>query len=1108
MEEQRRLMPYEHQLVEALGITKDEYLDFVAQQHVYTDIKEGTVLDIRNELATVVALVLTIVGTILQVASALLAKPADQGGQRAQTRDKVFAPRSGFNSVQELASYGDAVNLVYTNIETNRRGGVRIATSLLWSSIKSFGSSQYLQLLLLAGAGGIGRIDYERTALGQTPIRDLIAQNYWLYFRPNGTGAIRNRDQQYGGEGKKDPGAIGARADNPFRIPLSVRSSRMGDGFSHAISPATSNSFGAYGPVPINVDIIVRNEAGREESANNEIKVRRLSVWGPSDSRSTNKNIAKGETFSIVIKETKLKEKEVVAEESNNRRRSLVPVFDNAAIFKLGAAKFAVITASAGSTDEGDVVVNLRCVEEGRAPSTPYSANTPAESARKVRRKTDNYRALEREVRKLLDEDTRTTIKSAADLLRDGRIFKVVKRRNPKGTSFFSRSQFKRNLTKDEKTLLKSFIEISDASGTSGDDRFFTKALVKIETATYETISPCHIVDLALRARVFRRINGRQEKYGSKRVDGYPISDNGLKQRSAMFLVKYKKGSSNRYSYVKGIFVVRRAAEVDNYIYLRFNSGETGAANADVWSFELEPVHDTIAEIKTHRMEVNGVTPFFYLENSGKGRVIDIGNNRSFSFTGNTVGSRNMLPPRNNSPDDTNEWDLFSNTADTQLQMSFDQGPEFLLTAVTEQIRERFNSGLYEDLSLVGFNLYSGRNVQDLRSMSLFVEQGRRSRLLRTSGVVNGIAWGQPGFSYLPSRSTTGYANTAPDIFVDTIDDKNDGVGKYIDNFFSIDLEQLARSKKFCERNRLFMDGVIAEPVSWRQFWVENALFSLLELTKQDGKESLIPAVPYDRNSGRISRSVPISALFTPGNILEGSYKEEFIDYGTNTEDVIVSAIYRDNERNGAFPRNNSVEVKLSDTAEDNAIRETIDMSAFVTRREQAILAAKFLCQTRRHSRRAIEFKTFPTDSFVAPGSFIYVELAQNQWNRIQTGIVGEGGSLNLALGESVRNGTYQVLLYNPTSLEQRTVYRETVSVAGGTASTLRNFKDHVFVLGRAIRSKRVFRVVEVAMDEEGEVQIKAVEHPCDANGLSLITRGLAEFVNRLFTIDGRREQA
>jgi predicted phage tail protein len=259
---------------------------------------------------------------------------------------------------------------------------------------------------------------------------------------------------------------------------------------------------------------------------------------------------------------------------------------------------------------------------------------------------------------------------------------------------------------------------------------------------------------------------------------------------------------------------------------------------------------------------------------------------------------------------------------------------------------------------------------------------------------------------------------------------------------------------------------------------------------------------------GAISRSVPISALFTPGNILEGSYKEEFIDYGTNTEDVIVSAIYRDNERNGAFPRNNSVEVKLSDTAEDNAIRETIDMSAFVTRREQAILAAKFLCQTRRHSRRAIEFKTFPTDSFVAPGSFIYVELAQNQWNRIQTGIVGEGGSLNLALGESVRNGTYQVLLYNPTSLEQRTVYRETVSVAGGTASTLRNFKDHVFVLGRAIRSKRVFRVVEVAMDEEGEVQIKAVEHPCDANGLSLITRGLAEFVNRLFTIDGRREQA
>jgi hypothetical protein len=113
---------------------------------------------------------------------------------QAQTRDEVFAPRSGFNSLQKLADYGDPVHLVYTDINSNKQGGVRVTTSLLWSSVKSFGSSQYVQLLLLIGAGGIGEIDPERSAFGQTPLRDLIAQNYWLYFRPNGTGALYRRN--------------------------------------------------------------------------------------------------------------------------------------------------------------------------------------------------------------------------------------------------------------------------------------------------------------------------------------------------------------------------------------------------------------------------------------------------------------------------------------------------------------------------------------------------------------------------------------------------------------------------------------------------------------------------------------------------------------------------------------------------------------------------------------------------------------------------------------------------------------------------------------------------------------------------------------------------
>ena len=1138
----RRLMPYEHQLIEALGITQDEYLDFAAQQQLYSDAKEGTVFDIRNDVG-VVALVLTIVGTILQVAAALLAKPEEAG--RATNRDDFFAPRSGFGSTQELAQYGDPVNLVYADTSTNPRGGVRVNTSLLWSAIKSFGSSQYVQLLLLIGAGSIGEIDYDRTALGQTPVRDLVSQNYWLYFRPLSTGPIRKGNLENGSD-SKDPGAIGTRSDNVYRVPdvpKTGQSSKVVDGFSHAISPSVSNRFGAYSPVPLNVVIETRLQSGNITSANNKIKVDKLDVWGEEAPNKTNNLIQRGDKLRVTLRRTDKKYNEQAEEEAAESRRALSSAFDNAGVMKLGSARFAIDSINNGSTEDGDMVVNLICTRGGRAPSIAYSATDPQGSAQKIANNDPEYKKLRRIVRELLDEDERefvlasttgvsksnpapltlpdstlTGTSPAAALLRDGRIFTgktYTSFNSGNGRNTRVRFEYKRNLTKEEKDVLRDFIryEADIANGSRGDDRLFVKALVKVEIAQYETITPCHMVDFAIKARVWRRISGRQEVYGSKQVSGYPSTDNGIKRRSAMYLVKYREANSGRnFSYVPGIFVVSRAADVDNFIYLRFDSGLTGVGNAKLWQFELEPVHDTIAEFSSRSQLVgsDGKYRFFYVENAGKGQRIELSDSSSILFTGNIKTSSNMLPPINKSPRETNEWDLFSNTADTQLQFSFDQGPEFTITAVTEQIREPFDYDfLYKRLSLLGFNLYSGRNVQDLRSMSVFVKKGRRTRLLRTSGTINGIAWGQPNFPYL-TPSAEGHANTAPDIFIDTAYDKRDGIGHYVSGLFSVDLKQLAESKKFCVRNKLFMDGVIAEPTSWRQFWSENAAFSLLELAKINGREALVPAVPYVVSTGRIaSRAtgtpVAVTALFNQGNILEESYKEEFVDYGSSTEDVIVTAIYRDNERDGVFPRKGSVEVKLKDVDETSAIRETLDMSAFVSRREQAILVSKFLCQVRRWSRRAVEFKTFPTDSFVAPGAFIYVELAQNQWDRIRSGIIGPGGALNLPLSTGRRSGTFQFLLYSPNNQGAGTVFRQNVEVIDNVASALRGFEGYVFVMGLVVRNKRTFRVTEVAMDEDGEVTIRAIEHPVDADGFSRITHGLTTDEG-LFTIDGSPE--
>jgi hypothetical protein len=352
--------------------------------------------------------------------------------------------------------------------------------------------------------------------------------------------------------------------------------------------------------------------------------------------------------------------------------------------------------------------------------------------------------------------------------------------------------------------------------------------------------------------------------------------------------------------------------------------------------------------------------------------------------------------------------------------------------------------------------------------------------------------------TYSLSSSSTSYA---PDIFADTILDTENGIGKYAKPD-GIDWNGLALAKRFCISNglgtQLFMDGVIADLSSWRQFWTETAPYSLLEFARIGGKETLIPAIPTD-NNGKANREVNISALFTTGNILEGSYKEEFIDYGDATQDIIATVIYRDTEDREVFPRNASVQIKLRLAEEGNALRQTFDASQFITQRKQAILFGKLLCNQRRWIRRGIEFKTFPTDSPIKPGAYIYVDIGLQSWDQITSGLIMAGGALNAPLTDTIANGSYSILTYG--RINDNTVRSfDNVNVVNGTAASLAGRAGSLFVLGAKADRRRAFRVTEVQMDEEGEVTVKALEHPCEQSGNLLLSR-VANFSDGLFSV-------
>ena len=194
----RVLLPTEADLCNLLGLTEEEYFQFL--EGVAAKVKErpeayGLIPDLVNGPLVVPVTAKTVVagtagtltlfgqiavGVALSVASYLLAPkpPSMKQGTAERTADiaglKRFAPQSSFNTVQELATLGTLIPLIFTNRSQNTKGGVRVNSQLMWSQLVSLGTYQQLKILALFSLGEVEeRPDFEGYAIG-----DLLISNY------------------------------------------------------------------------------------------------------------------------------------------------------------------------------------------------------------------------------------------------------------------------------------------------------------------------------------------------------------------------------------------------------------------------------------------------------------------------------------------------------------------------------------------------------------------------------------------------------------------------------------------------------------------------------------------------------------------------------------------------------------------------------------------------------------------------------------------------------------------------------------------------------------------------------------------------------------------
>ena len=78
-------------------------------------------------------------------------------GQDVIRKDR-FAPKNGFNSVQNVVELGSVVPIVYAKKETiggKQYGGIRVNTNMLWSQLLSIGGGQFFRGIFFVGEGPV-----------------------------------------------------------------------------------------------------------------------------------------------------------------------------------------------------------------------------------------------------------------------------------------------------------------------------------------------------------------------------------------------------------------------------------------------------------------------------------------------------------------------------------------------------------------------------------------------------------------------------------------------------------------------------------------------------------------------------------------------------------------------------------------------------------------------------------------------------------------------------------------------------------------------------------------------------------------------------------------
>ena len=1060
------LLPQDREIMDITGMSEEEYRWFVRECYKNQKLRPGE--PVALDPGTV-GLILTIVGILLQVAGALLApKPKDQEdktpteetieGQNVVRRDR-FAPKSGFDSFQNVVDMGSVVPIIYCKRE-GEYGGLRVNTNLLWSQVLSVGGGQFFKGLFLVGEAGV-EIDYEQIALGNNTlasyelIEDAQAGRVTLYYT-NGGGRISQTDYQRGVEPRNDAGQLepGAEAGSLVDIYSVVETTN----FCQALQPSNQVEFGVYSHIGNNFGY----KLGEPHTA--------VTHWQQGDPDF----------------------------QRQNNHQKMADAYKGAATFHTRAG-FVGDSDAEISVDIDDVLtyrIFNDSDEDLKFFGTGSGAGGQIEAETNARDVATSIASIQRTYDELIN---------IGDMYRAGSAIVIcTARQDP----FISEVDFdgSGNSMEAEFTVIQPgtvhvWAENSinkgpayvDGDGKTGPERDATicsesSQLFRLLVGAFSVERAFRTIEVGLQSNISLRTSGitnfnslvAEERYeggkvsvglddsyqayvdtefcgglddgdnnGEYRMDIEPGTYSAADTRYSFFRIFYRDIDSDEFVASTNLYGVRSATGVDVYNYLRFIFADSkrrefrfmpvssweirsGTATGDLYAIDAHNANEeSLAE--------NGFT----IEFVGEQVELEDFELKAFKNPNDNNVQLGIAPH-----DDEGEYyvDRYARIAEAFIYDGVSttaSEPENRISYVNI-ISENTDRPEYDEMSLVGLNIRSSKELRSLDQLSVYC----------TQGVID--------------------SHLFPEIFKDLLTQDRYGTGEFFDEE-QIDDSSFSAAAGWTERRNYYFDGAISEKINLRTWGAERARDFLLDLSISGGRFTLNPTV-------RFNEPEPVVAMYSSGNIIEDTLQVNYLDTQDRL-DPIVTVRWREERRGtslddrGLFPQIREFSVRRAGVSENAPVIQ-VDLSNFCTNRRHAEDRAKLECQSKRYITHAVNFKTVPSETGVQAGSIIKLAIETVYYEQPQNGAISSTGEVTS--WAPIADGTYTALIWNGERLSE-----EQLTITDGRAP---NFTNSVFSIQTKDQKAETYKVSSVSFDEDGNVDIEALYWPTTASGESLMT--------------------